>query len=104
MLVTNFLFQLQFLDSTQLSLYNESFISYYIFATLLLFVMASLPILTVICVCCYKCCKKRTYCQPSKCCQVLHPTRPESKAEDENDDGGDPLPEHLPYHAASEMM
>ena len=85
------------LNSTQL-------LTILIIAFLSTYVMGSLPILTVICVCCYKCCKKCTCCRSSKCCQVLHPTSPESKAEDENDDGGEPLPERLPYHAASEMM
>ena len=79
----------------QLSL--EILISFNILSTY----MGSLPILIYGC---YKSCKKRTCCRFSKCCQVLHPTRPESKDEDENDDGGDPLPERLPYHAASEMM
>ena len=103
-MVTNFFVHLLLLDTTQLSFDNDNFISYIIFAFLSIYVMGSLPIVTVICVCCYKCCKKRTCCRSSKCCQVLHPTRPESKDEDENDDGGDPLPERLPYHAASEMM
>ena len=100
-MVTNFFVQLVLLDTTQLSLNDENFISYIIFAILSNYVMASLPILTVIGVCCYKCCKKHICCQSCKCCQGFHPTRPrpESKAEDEND--GDLLPERLPYHAAS---
>ena len=101
-MVTNFFFQL--LDSMQLSFDNENYISHLIIAILSFYVMASLPIVTVICVCCYKCCKKRVCCRPSKCCQVLHPTKPESRAENENDDGGDPLPERLPCHIAAEMM
>ena len=96
-MVTNFFIQLILLDTTQLSPNNENFITYIIFAILSTYVMASLPIVTVICVCCYKCCKKRTCCRSSKCCQVLHPTSPESRDEDEND--GDLLPERLPYHA-----
>ena len=102
--VTNFLFHLQFLDLDTAKLSdteNNQFTSIIISLT---YVMGSLPILTVICVCCYKCCKKRICCRSSKCCQVLHPTRPESKDEDDNDDGGDLLPERLPYHAASETM
>ena len=100
-MVTNFFVQLVLLDTTQQSLNDdhENFISYIIFAILSFYVMASLPIVTVICVCCYKCCKKRTCCRSSKCCQVLHPTSPESRDEDEND--GDLLLERLPYHAAS---
>ena len=103
-MVSNFYFHLQLLDTTQLSFDFDNYISYLIIGILSTYVMASLPILTVICVCCYKCCKKRTCCWVSKCCQILHPTRPESKDEDENDDGGDLLPERLPYHAVSEMM
>ena len=99
-MVSNFI-RLTLLDSTQLSFDNENYIAYFIISLLSLFVMGFLPILTVICVCCYKCCKKRICCWPSKCCQGLHPTKPESKAEDEND--GD-LPERLPYLTASETM
>ena len=94
-MVTKFFFQLQYnvSDSKQ---ENSPFI---IIFGILTYVMASLPILTVICVCCYKCCKKCICCNSSKCWQVLHPTQPESRDEDEND--GDLLPERLPYHAAS---
>ena len=97
-----FKFFIQLLVSANLSLEND-YITFYIIA-ILSYVMGSLPIVTVICVCCYKCCKKRTCCRPSKCCQLLHPTKPESRAENENDDGGDPLPERLPCHVAAEMM
>ena len=99
-MVTNFFIQLS-ADSTLQRSDPETFT---IILLILTYVMVSLPILTVICVCCYKCCKKRTCCQSSKCCQALHPARPESRVEDENDDGGDLFPERLPYHAASEMM
>ena len=97
-------FFIKFLVFTKLSIDNEDYITFYIIALLSLFVMGFLPILTVICICCYKCCKKCTCCRSSKCCQGFHPTKPESKAEDENDDGGDPLPERLPCHVAAEMM
>ena len=103
-MVTNFFGQLILLDNTLLSFDNENYITFGIISLLSFYVMGFLPILTVICVCCYKCCKKRVCCRPSKCCQVLHPTKPESRAEDENDDGGDPLPERLPCHVAAEMM
>ena len=101
-MVTNFFIQL--LDSTQLSFHNGNYITFDIISLLSFYVMGSLPIVTVICVCSYKCCKKCVCCRPSKCCQVLHPMKPESRAEDENDDGGDPLLERLPCHVAAEMM
>ena len=100
-MVANFFIKLPV--STKLSTDNEDYITFYIIALLSLY-MGALPIVTVICVCCYKCCKKRVCCRSSKCCQVLHPTKPESRAEDENDDGGDPLPERLPCYVAAEMM
>ena len=103
-MVTIFFGQLILLNDTQQSVDNESYITSGIIASLTFYVMGFLPILTVICVCSYKCCKKRVCCRSSNCCQVLHPTKPESRAEVENDDGGDPLPERLPCHVAAEMM